>query len=71
MAGPEVWAEASMGVEEEALVHLEVMVEMEMLQYPRGCLVCFPVVEVVVPGQFSTRQETMEAAVEMATQHWN
>ena len=67
----EVQVEALMGVEEEAGVLLEVMVKMEVFHYPRDCLVCFPVVEVVVLGQLSAEQETMEAAVEMATQHLN
>ena len=71
LAGLEVQVEALMGVEEEAGVLLEVMVKMEVFHYPRDCLVCFPVVEVVVLGQLSAEQETMEAAVEMATQHLN
>jgi hypothetical protein len=68
LAGLEVEVEALMGVEEEALVLLEVMVVLvEMLDY----LVDFLVVGVVVLGQLTVLQETMEAMVEMATQHLN
>lgn len=68
LAGPEGEVEALMGVEEEVLVLLEVMVVIvEMLDYP----VDFPAVEVVVLGQSMTQPnlEVMEAVVELATQH--